>query len=291
MQWPRITIVTPSFNQAAYLRQTIESVLSQGYPNLEYIIIDGGSTDGSVEIIREYETRLTYWTSEPDRGQGDAINKGMTRSTGDVLAWLNSDDMYLPAVLTSVAAYLQNFAEPALVYGAALNFAQGQPAAWHSFPPPFCRTQLRRSDYLTQPSTFWTRALWDAVGPLDLCYHYMLDWDWFIRASDVCDFTRVSDYLSIYRHHEAHKSSTGREGRLRELREIIGRYSDDEWRSTFESLYGRRARLRRITSSRVLTLLSRMRLGYVRAAMHPLLVQRFGRKNVDFLLQELATPI
>ena len=100
---PRISIVTPSFNQGQFLEETIRSVLEQGYPNLEYMVIDGGSTDGSIEIIRKYEKRLAYWTSEPDRGQADAINKGWRRATGEILAYLNSDDTYCPNALRLAA--------------------------------------------------------------------------------------------------------------------------------------------------------------------------------------------
>ena len=101
--WPKISIVTPSYNQAEYLEQTIRSVLLQRYPNLEYIIMDGGSTDGSVEIIRKYQEWITFWTSEEDQGQTDAIQKGFSRSTGSILAWLNSDDIYFPGALVAMA--------------------------------------------------------------------------------------------------------------------------------------------------------------------------------------------
>ena len=107
--WPRISIVTPSYNQGQFIEETIRSVLQQGYPNLEYIIIDGGSTDNSVEIIKKYEEYLTYWVSEPDDGQYDAINKGFSRATGEIMAWLNSDDMYVPWTFKTVAEIFDKF--------------------------------------------------------------------------------------------------------------------------------------------------------------------------------------
>src|SRR5882672_2272557 len=115
--WPKVTIVTPSYNQGEFLEETIRSVLLQGYPNLEYIIIDGGSTDRSVEIIRRYEKWLAHWVSERDRGQSDAINKGFSRSTGDICAYLNSDDVYLPHALLSVARLFEKHPDAALLYG------------------------------------------------------------------------------------------------------------------------------------------------------------------------------
>src|SRR5687767_11527952 len=114
---PRITIVTPSFQQASYLEQTIDSVLSQGYPNLEYAVVDGGSTDGSVEIIKRYQKHLAYWVSEKDRGQTHAINKGMARATGEIRAYINSDDYYLPGTLQRVADAFQRDSGLDLVHG------------------------------------------------------------------------------------------------------------------------------------------------------------------------------
>ena len=114
---PTISIITPSFNQARFLPRTIESVLTQDYPNMEYILMDGGSTDGSLEIIRNYADRLSYWESKPDRGQTDAINKGFARATGKYLAWLNSDDVYKPGAISEAVDFLENHPEAAMVYG------------------------------------------------------------------------------------------------------------------------------------------------------------------------------
>ena len=114
---PLVSIVTPSYNQAAYLRETMQSVLDQDYPNIEYLVVDGGSTDGSVEIIKEFESRLTWWCSEKDRGQAEAINKGLQRAKGEYIAWLNSDDLYLPGVISTVVALFTKHPDAAMVHG------------------------------------------------------------------------------------------------------------------------------------------------------------------------------
>jgi glycosyltransferase involved in cell wall biosynthesis len=218
---PRITVVTPSFNQAGFLRDTIESVLGQGYPDLEYIIMDGGSTDGSVEIIKEYRQRLSYSCSEPDGGQAEAINKGFARSTGDILAWLNSDDYYLPGTLRHIAENL-DVNQPELLLGNCVHFHEGKPKI-HGSDLPLRHQQLSLTvvDYIIQPSSFWTREAWDRVGSLESHFHYVFDWDWYLRAIKAeVEVKTTSRYLSAYRVHPRHKSGTGGEKREEEIRAI-----------------------------------------------------------------------
>ena len=195
---PRVSIVTPTLNQAPFLEQTLRSVLDQGYPDLEYIVIDGGSTDGTVDILRRYEAHLAHWVSEPDLGQADAINKGFARATGDLIGYLNSDDLYEPGCLARVVA----------------DFVSGPDRAWHAYPvrdfstagleglhpAPRLGEQLRehRTDEagslsndllrwvlgqvsLHQPGVFWRREQWAAVGGFDLRYHYAFDRHFFMR--------------------------------------------------------------------------------------------------------------
>jgi len=223
---PRITIVTPSYNQAKFLRETIESVLGQGYPDLEYIVMDGGSTDGSVEIIREYEKHLAFWCSAPDGGQSSAINQGFARATGKIMAWLNSDDYYLPGTLRYVAETLdEDRAE--LVLGNCFHFHENKSEARGSDVVLRHRLQrLSTVDYMIQPSTFWTRVAWEKVGPLHGDFHYVFDWDWYLRALAAgTEFKATPRYLSAYRAHEDHKSGGAAEKRLIEIRGIHERYS------------------------------------------------------------------
>lgn len=169
--FPKISIVTPSFNQAQFIETTIESILSQNYPNLEYIIIDGGSTDGSVEIIKKYQTYLHYWCSEPDAGQYDAINKGFQHATGEIMAWLNSDDLHFPWTLKTVASVMSQLQEVEW-----LTTLQPGGCDWDSFCtgfaslPGYSKQAFLDGRYaivgffIQQESTFWRRSLWQKSG-------------------------------------------------------------------------------------------------------------------------------
>jgi len=181
---PLFSIITPSFNQAKYLRRTIESVLNQDFTDFEYIIIDGGSTDGSQAIIQDYESRLSYWESMPDKGQTDAINKGFSRARGKYLAWLNSDDVYRPNALKEAADYLEQHPETGLVYGDC-DFIDAQDQVIGHFPAAQTDYKRLRRGYVHVPqqSSFFRAELWKKVGPLDPTFYFAMDYDLWVRLA------------------------------------------------------------------------------------------------------------
>ena len=183
---PRITVVTPSYNQARYLEATMRSVLEQDYENIEYIVIDGGSDDGSRAIIEQYADRLAYWVSEPDKGQTDAINKGFAQAKGEILAWLNSDDTYQPGAISAAVAFLQAHHEVGLVYGDA-NFIDEHGRVIGQFPAAQTDLARLRRGYvhIPQQAAFWRAELWQQVGPLDPSFYFAMDYDLWVRLAGV----------------------------------------------------------------------------------------------------------
>jgi glycosyltransferase involved in cell wall biosynthesis len=234
MSFPKITVVTPSYNQGQFLEETILSVVGQQYPNLEYIVIDGGSTDSSLEILKKHQHHLTFWVSEPDRGQAHAINKGFSRATGDILCWLNSDDLFLPGALNFVSSRLDPSSAEVL-FGNCFHFFEGVAASYGSdVVREHKRRDLRLADYIIQPSSFWTPKVWKQTGELDESLTFGFDWDWFIRAREGgAAFTPVDKYLSAYRFHSDHKSGTGGVRRLNELAAIYSRHAGAEYGRLF----------------------------------------------------------
>lgn len=213
---PRVTIITPSYNQAAFLEQTILSVLSQDYPNLEYWIFDGGSTDGSVEIIQRYAGRLAGWVSEKDRGQADAINKGFARATGEIVGWLNSDDVYLPGAIRSAVQAMQACPDCGLVFSDAVSInGAGEPINVMAFGD-WGLEDLMQFSIICQPAVFMRRAVLEQAGYLDLSYHYMLDHHLWLRMAQIAPVRHVPERWAQARFHAnaknvAHAGDFGRE--------------------------------------------------------------------------------
>jgi glycosyltransferase involved in cell wall biosynthesis len=208
-RWPRISIVTPSYNQGQFIEETIRSVLLQGYPDLQYMIIDGGSTDHSVKIIKKYEPWLDYWVSEQDRGQSHAINKGFCRSTGVLLGWLNSDDVLLPSALATVAMALQLPGEQVLIAGTAeYRDVSGTRCTWvhNRIPETFADVFLHFDTYFAQPSVFFTRQALQCAGVLREDLHYTMDLDLWLRMAQHARITLVNQRLSWIRDHKDAKT-------------------------------------------------------------------------------------
>ena len=206
---PRISIVTPSLNQGRYLERSIQSVLNQKYPNLEYIIIDGNSTDSSITVINKYVDHLSYWVSEKDRGQSHAINKGFDRSTGDIYSWLNSDDYLLPGALHAVAeAYKKNPDAGAWV-GDCLRTVEGADEKYvlEAKVLDFKTLGERWRDiYFGQPSCFFSVKAWKECGPLDEDLHYSMDLDLWLKMIKKFRFLRIPTLLSCAPKHVAAKT-------------------------------------------------------------------------------------
>ncbi len=204
---PLISVVTPSFNQARFLDATIQSVLSQTYPNLEYILVDGGSTDGSLEIIKKYAHRLAWWTSEKDQGQTDAINKGLAHAKGSILAWLNSDDTYLPGAVASAVQSLQGDPRLGVVYGDA-NYIDDTGRVIGRFPAAQTDYRRLRQGYvhIPQQAAFFRGDLWHAVGPLDPSYYFAMDYDLWVRIARQAQVKYVHQTWANFRLHEAGKT-------------------------------------------------------------------------------------
>ena len=233
---PRISVVTPSFNQANYLEETIRSVLDQNYPNLEYVIVDGGSTDGSVDIIRKYEDRLTWWVSEPDRGHFDAVNKGFARTTGELMAWLSSDDKYLPWTFSVVADMMSSLPEVEWVTSLFhLFWDEDGRAVQCDAQQGFSRGMILRggtlpgcgwpaSSFIQQESTFWRRSLWErAGGGLDPTCSLAADYDLWVRFANHSEICSAPVPLAGFRRHSRQKTALQMEVYLSQAREALYR--------------------------------------------------------------------
>jgi len=199
---PLVTIVTPSYNQAAYLEETIQSVLDQDYKNIQYIIVDGASTDDSVDIIKRYENRILKWISESDRGQTDAINKGFSLAKGEIIGWLNSDDTLFPNAVSEAVRFLTDNPAVGLIYGDA-NFIDGDSEVIGKFPAAQTTLKKLRRGYvhIPQQASFFRKSLWDQVGPLDPSFYFAMDYDLWVRLASVSEIKYLPRVWANFRLH------------------------------------------------------------------------------------------
>ena len=204
---PLVSIITPSFNQARYIESTIQSVLAQDYPRMEYLVVDGGSRDGTVDILKKYASKLTWWVSEKDKGQTDAINKGFAHASGDILAWINSDDIYEPGAISAAVRYLQEHPKVGMVYGDC-NFINVAGYVIGRFGSAQTNYRLLRQGYvhIPQQTMFFRSDLWKQVGPLDPSFYFAMDYDLWTRIAARSQIKYVPQTWANFRLHTSGKT-------------------------------------------------------------------------------------
>ncbi|WP_009634496.1 glycosyltransferase family 2 protein [Synechocystis sp. PCC 7509] len=221
---PPISIITPSYNQGEFIEATIRSVLLQGYSNLDYIVIDGGSTDNSVEIIKKYQPYLSYWVSEKDGGQSDAINKGINKSTGEIIGWINSDDVYTKNSFSKVINGFSRNSDCILVHGDRILIDRDDNVTGWGFLPAFDPTKAGFN--VCSETAFWRRSAMEQVGLLDKDLKFAVDLEFFCRLYKVGKFIKLNEYLGYFRCHADSKSSTiahiGKQEAEREWQKLFG---------------------------------------------------------------------
>lgn len=220
--WPRISVITPCYNGARFIRETIDSVLGQGYPDLDYIVMDGGSTDGTLDILRSYGDRLR-WISEPDRGQSHAINKGLALATGEILTYLNADDLYASGALRTVGAFFARHPEVAWATGrCTMVDAAGREIqrlfSWYKglWLRAHSTRALQVTNYVSQPATFWRRAVAQAVGPFREELYYTMDYDYWLRIAAQFRLHAIPATLARFRAHADAKTGVMKQAQFAE---------------------------------------------------------------------------
>lgn len=230
MAGPLVSIITPSFNQAAFLEAAIQSILDQSYPHIEYILIDGGSTDGSLEIIERYKDHFSFWQSQKDAGQTDAINQGLNRAKGKYQAWLNADDILLPHAVEEAVAHLEAQPDIGLVYGAA-DFINASGKIIGQFPAAQTdyKRLLRGYVHIPQQAAFWRTDLWRRVGPLDKRFFFAMDYDLWVRLAKVSQVKYLPQKWAQFRLHGDSKTMTNDMRAWPEMIEVHRREGGSWW--------------------------------------------------------------
>ncbi len=225
-----ISIVTPTMNRRELLKRTIDSVRGQTFADYEHIVVDGGSTDGTPEMLAALEDSYPMrWISEPDSGMYNAVNKGFAMASGEILAYLNSDDLYFPWTLEVVARALRQQPSADLVYGDVLSIDDDSGVRRMYWQPPFHADTVRRTGFMAQPAVFWRRRVHDVLGGFDESLRYVADCDFWMRAADRFEFRKIHEVIAVEREHEGTLRET-QAGVWDELREVRGRYVElDGW--------------------------------------------------------------
>jgi glycosyltransferase involved in cell wall biosynthesis len=218
-----VSIITPSYNQGRYIEETIQSVLNQDYPSLEYVVVDGGSSDNTIEILKQYAGRLT-WISERDRGQADAINKGFRMAKGEIVAWLNSDDTYLPGAIRKAVRYLTAHPEVGMLYGEGYHIDEGGEVIERYYTEPFDYRRLSEVCFICQPTVFMRAEVIQAAGPLDITLHYCLDYEYWMRIAKRFRIGYLDEYLANSRLHADTKTLSKRMEVHQEILQVVRRH-------------------------------------------------------------------
>jgi glycosyltransferase involved in cell wall biosynthesis len=240
MDGPLVSIVTPSFNQGRFLRRTIDSVLRQDYPHIEYVVIDGGSDDESVDILRSYGDRFT-WVSEPDRGQSDAINKGFARCRGSMRAYLNSDDVLCPGAVRTAVTHFREHPEWDLIYGAANNIGADDAALGPYPTADYDFGRLLQNCFICQPAAFWRAGIAERVGSFDASLHYAMDLEYWLRIDRASGrIVHVPEVLACNRVHGETKTLSARDRVYREILQVCRRHAGQAGFSQYFSYWHHR---------------------------------------------------
>lgn len=226
----RVSVITPSFNQARFLRQTIESVLAQSYSEIDYLVVDGGSTDGSIDVLRSFGDRVR-WISEADRGQSDAIARGFARTRGEILCWINSDDTLAAGAVQKAVAAFRTHPAAGLIYGNGLMLDKaGNVTGPFPWVEPFDLWRLVYfSDYILQPAAFFRRSCYEAVGGVNIGLRFAMDWDLWIRLAGIADVVYLQETLGCSRVWSETKTATGRWRRIAELARLARTHTGRRW--------------------------------------------------------------